>query len=189
MRRQQEGGSSILKLYIVGETLGLCMDFSHHRELLSAEGRPAEKEVPAWKSTAVPYIAALACWKEEGDKSCASRQESSWDPLACRSDPQNECQEGYGLFVGLRPLGEGGPWLFFQYLPIRSTNWTSGAVWVFSFLMAVMDWPSVAEWPFCSSLDSCGGFEKHDWIRPLGNAFTKALYAHSESSWITAVCR
>lgn len=102
---------------------------------------------------------------------------SKWAPGRVRA----QCQP-------LSPWGA-GTLLFFPYLPIQSTNWTFGAVRVFSFLMGVIDWPSVAEWPFCSSLDSCGGFEKHDWIRPLGNVFTKALYVHSESSWITGLCR
>lgn len=138
------------------------------------------------------WLLALQHWlnvlKEEKEKGCALCLEFPWNTGFLLRASEGAPGRVRALCWLSSPRGAAAL-LFFPYLPNQSTNWTFGTVWVFSFLMGVIDWPSVAEWPFCSSLDSCGGFEKHDWIRPLGNAFTKALYVHSESSWITGLCR
>lgn len=176
----------------------LSIDFYHETKTLDVArmSLPEQREwqqsakFPVWKSTVAACPAALAeCFKRgEGKGTCfvsgVSLEHSGFLLRASEGAPGRV----RALCWLSSPRGA-ATLLFFPYLPNRSTNWTFGTVWVFSFLMGVIDWPSVAEWPFCSSLDSCGGFEKHDWIRPLGNAFTKALYVHSESSWITGLCR
>jgi len=91
---------------------------------VGGRGGQAKEKVPIMEehSSSLHCSTGQACQKEEDNKRCASRQEFSWDPLASCSDPQNEPRERYGFCVGPRPPGEGGSWLFFQYLPITSTN-------------------------------------------------------------------